>query len=516
MNKKSILIKSLLGIATGFLLIVSFPKADLWFCAWVSFIPLLISLKNTDYKQSFFIGFFSGFAACLGIFYWIVVAIVTDGNSIFLGLAGLGALSAYMALYYGIFAMLFSWGTNQNFSYVLPFYGACLWVVLEYIRMYLFTGFPWLLLGYSQWQVISVIHIARFGGVYIISFLIMWGNIVLFQLMHKKNYMKPKYMFQFLTCAVCIALIAVYGKISAGKIQNDLLRSDTKSVSFSLLQGNIDQYRKWDETYEKDIYESYQSLTWNAVLNNPELIIWPETSFPGFFEEREKRSWLNNLVKSSKTFHLVSAASVVKNKYYNSAFLLDPAAKLAGKYNKKHLVLFGEKVPFAGILGKFIKVLNDLGGFNEGQGKTIIPYTNGNEIRILGVSICFEAIFPGLIRQSVKDGAQVLINLTNDAWYLKSAAGYQHLIMNVFRAVENNRYLLRCANTGISAVIDPTGRIVSQTKLFERTFLPSTCSLNTSVTFYTKRGDIFVWVCLIFLAALCIFNIKSAKRIFFD
>lgn len=507
----------LLACLTGILIIISFPKASLWFCAWIAFIPLLYAVKNTDLKQSFLIGCVSGFAASVGIFYWIVVAVVSDGNSIVLGILCLCALSAYMALYYGVFALTFSWGVRQNSSLCLSVYGASLWVVLEYVRMYLFTGFPWLLLGYSQWQKLPLIQIASVGGVYAVSFLIIWGNIVIFLLLQEKNYMKLRCIINTAVFVLCISFTLLLGKIS---ITRNMIGSSKNFLSFSLLQGNIDQYRKWDNAYENDIAGSYAGLTGKAALHSPDLIIWPETAFPGFFEEIDKRNWLDNLVKSSKTSHLVSAASEMDGKFYNSSFLLTSEAKLAGRYDKKHLVLFGEKVPFQKLLGRFISVLNKLGGFTEGQGNSVVAFkknvgSNTDTVTLyLGISICFEAIFPALIRQSVRDGAQVLINVTNDAWYLKTAAAYQHLIMNVFRAVENNRFLLRSANTGITAVIGPTGAIIAQTELFETTLLNGVCSMDSSQTFYTRWGDLFVYGCLIFLSVPVLVRIYKNKKIF--
>lgn len=499
----------LLAILSGILLIVSFPKFNLFFCAWIFLIPLLYAVFRASLKRSFVLGFVAGFISSLGIYYWVIVAILADGQSIILGIISLFALSFYLAVYWGLFSLCFTWGIQRNFIIRVPFFCAALWVGLELIRTYFLTGFPWLLLGYSQVKWHSLIQIAEWGGVYAVSFLVVLSNMVVFLVFVTNKQYKKIFSITLLLFFLFITGICIYGKYKIDGIENFLKEHKKHSFTFSLLQGNVDQYQKWDEKYEHDIRRTYEKLISVAVQSQPDIIIWPETALPGFFEDHELRQWLNEQVRISKTYHLVGAASVKGRKYYNSVFLLNPQAHVLGFYNKMHLVLFGEQVPFQKILGRFIKVLNELGGFESGKGETVVPYKE----YFLGTSICFEAIFSYLSRKAVKQKAGVLVNLTNDAWFLKSAAGYQHLIMNVFRAIESRRFLLRCANTGISAIIEPTGNIKAQTNLFDTTILNGTCIFLSSTTFYSRWGDYFAYLCVGFalLYILLLLKVKKVK-----
>lgn len=230
-----------------------------------------------------------------------------------------------------------------------------------------------------------------------------------------------------------------------------------------------------------------------STTENPSrIVIWPETSVPGWIPNEPKMlEWASGVVKRTGAYHLIGAVTQEQGRSYNSAFLFGPDGKIEGRYDKMHLVPFGEFVPFQKILGKWIPVLNDLGGFDAGQNPRILKTPDWP----VGASICYESIFPEIARRQVLEGAAVLVNLTNDGWYLDTAAPEQHFAMNVFRAVENRIGLVRAANTGISGCIDPFGKIAQMTKLNQRTILDGFVSLRREETFYTKHGDIFAWAC---------------------
>ncbi|MBD3272473.1 MAG: apolipoprotein N-acyltransferase [Elusimicrobia bacterium] len=487
-------------VLSGILLTVSFPKWNIYGAAWIWSVPLLLVLPADSFKRSLLLGFNAGLLGSLGIYYWIVVAVRAAGQPVIFAVLCLCMLSVYCALYIACFAGIMAWIKRFSPIMLWPILGAMTWVSLEFIRTFAFTGFPWMLLGYSQWNLPSIIQCCDITGVYGVSFMVMFVNITVFTVMSQPSCSIVKRIGMGIIGFLLVLIVFVYGMITGSVYRDTAPITHDGVLKVSLLQGNIDQYQKWDTQYESMIKEVYADLTMRASDEDPDLIIWPETAFPGFFEEFDKRQWLNRLVKASRTHHLVGAPSFRQKKYYNSLFLMNPFADVIGSYDKKRLVLFGEIIPFERFLSRWIRVLNELGGCTPGTKSQIIELDK----KRLGVSICFEAIFPYHIRESVKHGAQVLINLTNDAWYLQSAAAYQHFIMNIFRAVETRRFLIRAANTGISAIIRPEGRIAKQTPLDDRTWITATVFLSDKRSWYVRLGDTFSYICL-FISLLSMF-----------
>jgi apolipoprotein N-acyltransferase len=270
-------------------------------------------------------------------------------------------------------------------------------------------------------------------------------------------------------------------------------------IRIAVLQGNIEQNMKWNELYRERIMDVYGSLVSRAKKEfNPDIILWPESSVPGYVLSSELlQRWMKRLIDESRCYHLVGAVSYSEKKFYNCIMLFSPDAVMSNSYAKMHLVPFGETVPLKSFLSKYIKTLNELGDFSPGRNYSIfrLPYAP-----IVG-NVCFESIFPYISRNLTKNGAQILVNVTNDGWYLKTSAPYQHFMFNIFRAVENRRMLVRSANTGISGLIDENGRVVSRSAIFEELYLGVTVRPNSRITFYTRFGDFFVLLCFIVSAS---------------
>ncbi|MFH0948119.1 MAG: apolipoprotein N-acyltransferase [Elusimicrobiota bacterium] len=488
--------KIFLCVLSAILIIFSFPiphfAGSLWFLAWISLVPLFLAIQNdTSLKplKSFLYGTLTGLVAYCGILYWLVqtfsAAGFAYGEPKIIGIAALLLLSLYLALYYGLFCLFY---TLYAIRYtLLP---AFLWISMEFLRTRLFTGFPWALLGYSQWNNLPIIQISEFTGVYGVSFLIVLVNLTIANIIVKKERTLKDATTNFLLILIC--LIFGFYKLRELRTSNSELRT------ISILQGNIDQYKKWDETYEQEIVDTYSRLSLYPIpyTLHPALIVWPESSLPNYLRYDEKTyNWIKNLVKKTKTQHLVASNDYKDDKIYNSAFLISADGKILDDCSKNHLVPFGEYMPLRNFFGKFIKVVNEIGEFSSDSNRkhNVINSSAGK----LGVNICFEAIFPNEVRKSVKNGAEIIVNLTNDAWYLKTSAPYQHFTMNVFRAVENRRFVVRAANTGISGFIDPFGRIKSKTEIFTTTTLTDNVMLDSKATFYSKFGDIFAYLCVI-------------------
>ena len=474
-----------LVVLSAVLYILSFPKFNQAWVAWISLVPLSILARRCTTRQAFLWGWLSGILAYSGILYWIIVTFQAAHLSISLAGLCLLLLAGYLGLYWGAWA----WFIQKVDP---PLAGTAAWVVLEYVRTYLLSGFPWTLLADSQVKILPLIQIASITGVYGVSFLIVWFNLVVAQWRLKP--LALSMMAVVLTCLFGYSRLKSYAGEPAGP-----------KIRVALVQGSIDQYKKWDKSYVEDIEKTYEHLVSQAAGSRPAMIIWPETSVPGYLlQEPSLRSWLTGVVRNSHTSHLVGAPVIHNGMAYNSAFSFNPEGILVGEYAKQHLVPFGEVVPWSGFLGHFIRVLNDLGGFAAGTQPSVLDVGGGYPV---GVNICYEAIFPDLVRRSVRQGARIIANLTNDGWYMQTAAPYQHWAPNIFRAVENNRWLVRADNTGISGIIEPTGRVQAASAIFHPAVIEGTVQAHNGLTFYTRYGDLFAWICVMFCTLICLRDI---------
>ncbi|MBN1385307.1 MAG: apolipoprotein N-acyltransferase [Elusimicrobia bacterium] len=493
--------KLLLCISSSVFIILSCPNytgRSFWPFAWISLVPLFIVIQNEKPLSSFLYGILTGLAAYCGILYWLVQTFSAAGEPKIVGITALLLISLYLALYYGAFCFLASHFSLLTSHFSLVF----IWVSLELLLTHLFTGFP-TLLGYTQWNFLPIIQISEFTGVYGVSSLIILVNIAITNIITKRQ--KPFSPSNFLTLSlILICLIFGFYKLK-NPITHPLrsrlseAREPNNSRTVSILQGNIDQYKKWNAEYERDIIDSYSMLALNTSANT-DLIIWPESAVQRpLIRDIDTYNWVSKIVRKTKTQHLIGSNDIQNGKYYVSAFLISADGRIIDEYSKNHLVPFGEYMPLRNILGKFIKVVNEIGEFSSKKRYESINSKSGR----LAVNICFEAIFPNEIRKLVKNGAQVIVNITNDAWYLKTSAPYQHFVMNVFRAVENRRELVRAANTGISGFIDSRGRVKSKTEIFATTILADKVQLMDNITFYTRFGNVFAYTCLI-LSIICL------------
>ncbi|MGC8579136.1 MAG: apolipoprotein N-acyltransferase, partial [bacterium] len=514
----------LLSIISGLLAGFSFPKYGYAILAWVSYVPLLFSIKTINGKRpvlrAYFYGFISGFIANIILLYWVVVAMHRYGNiNLIVSIFGLFLLASILsALYWGPFTLLIKVFMNDSRAGELIFIPV-IWVILEYIRTFLFSGFPWELLGYSQYKNLSLIQIARWTSVYGVSFLIMLFNVIVYELIvwwyNVESVRTKQYPMMFAKTIIVVLLITgvfVYGDITLSNTNREIKQA-TDVLTVGLIQGNIDQNHKWDPVYQNETMTSYFSLSQQAYnLAHPELIIWPETATPFFFQtEYNYREQLIRFVKAHNVYLLFGspAFDYTKNgiNYYNSAFMLSPDGSVIGRYDKRHLVPFGEYLPLKHIFFFLRKLTEGIGDFTPGRQYNLLEFQN---VRI-GTLICYEIIFPQLSAHDVRDGANLLVTITDDAWFGDTSAPYQHLSMATFRAVENNRFVVRAANTGITAVISPTGEIMKSTKLFVPGFIDYRVALLKEKTFYTVHGDIFVFVSM---GIFAIFIIRYIYRHF--
>jgi apolipoprotein N-acyltransferase len=482
----------LLSLLSGILLILSFPNFDLEFLAWFSLVPLFYSIDGKRPFHAFILGFLTGFISYIGILYWIIVAVHTYGNvPLILSALILLLLVIYLSVFIGAFTFLSRLIQIQSGLQTILFV-PLLWATLEYTRSFFLTGFPWANLSYTQYLNLPFIQIADITGSYGLSFVILLVNATLFGVLHQW----PKKTFpirEVVITAVILLGFVVYGYVRMTAVDHQMAHQPPLKVG--LAQGNIDQSVKWDESFQKETLRIYERLSSKLAQEKPDLIIWPETATPFFFQEaQEYQPMIFDIPKRTNAFLLFGSPSykIVKGKvnYYNSAYLISPSREFMGRYDKIHLVPYGEYVPLGEIL-PLGSLGEGIGNFKSGKGIFNFSVPQGQ----FGVLICFEIIFPDLCRKFVKKGANFLVTITNDAWFKRTSAPYQHFSIAIFRAVENRVFIARAANTGISGFIDPKGKILKRGEIFTEEAMSGTIRLSKKKTFYTLYGDVFAWLC---------------------
>lgn len=491
---------------SGVLLALSYPKPGLSILAWVAFLPLFYAIRGKSPKSSFKLGFLSGLVAYSAVFYWLNIVMMKYGKLPLLVSISLTFLMAvYFALYLAITCGLTRFAEDYSIPAVVTF--PFLWVTLEYARAYLLSGFPWASLGYTQYRTLPLIQIADITGVYGVSFLILLVNFFLYQLWRWVRG-KDGASYPFLATAAAISLLLLtifYGFISLNRVDSG------KEIKVGLAQGNIPQDIKWDLSFQEETVAIYERLSRKTAGTGVELIVWPESSLPFFFQkEPEYSKRVSSLARELNSYLVVSSPALEHEdgveRLFNSGFLISADGSTVGRSDKVHLVPFGEYVPMARLLPFVKKMVQGIGDFSPGKAVSPLSARFGK----MGLLICFEGIFPEISREYVRNGAGLLVNITNDAWFGDSSAPYQHLSMTVFRAVENRVPLIRSANTGITAFIDSRGHIQGMTRLFREAMLTGTVRLGTERTLYTRFGDIFAWSCG--MVSFIVFSVVIIKR----
>ncbi len=481
-----------LAVLSGFLTALAFPKFNLFFLAWVCLVPLLFALVRKKPARAFLLGFVSGFVYYAILLYWIPSVPAHYGNlSPILSLLIYFLLVTLMALFWAGFCFLWA-KIRRSFPRWTLLLAPFIWVVQEYAAGYLFTGFPWGLLGYSQVKNLPYLQVASVTGVYGLSFL-----LVLLQSLFVLSITTKKRLPFFLGLAA-VLFVHLGGFL--------ILRApDRTAETFkaAVIQGNVSSDIYWDRISDKEIeglFERHLDLTRQAYDEGARLIVWPEFSVPLCFScfqpiYQEFKTRLIEFVQESQCTLLLGTNETSQahgeTRYYNTALCLSPDLSIT-RYSKMHLVPFGEYTPYKSIFSFIEKVTHAIGDVTPGRDYLLHRF----EGKKFGSPICYEIIFPGLVRKFAKRGAHFLVTITNDGWYGQSSAPHQHFQIAVFRAVENRRFLLRAATTGVSGIIDPYGRILARSELMTQTFLTGQVTPVDKPTFYTRWGDLLPYLSL--------------------
>ena len=501
----------LLVVLSVALQILIFPLPNLYMLCWVAVTPLLIAILRARQPQTlqlragtkllpatplqaFLLAYVCGILWYAGTCYWIYSVMHQYGavNTP----SGLGILilfCLYLAIYHGVFGLLISLlagGSPFNLRTLLL--SPMVWVAVELARTRI-TGLPWGLLGTTQVDNIPLARIAQVTGVYGLSFEIMLVNAAL-----AAAYLaQPQKRKRLLLATVLAALILQAGSL----VPAPAIPADHSAV---LIQANVPilEGSNWTKSYFDDTLRDLAEISLGSPAGpHPDLIVWPESPAPFYNSDPLFRDSVSNVARQSNAW-LITGSLGIRNasatpdqttEIYNSASLVSPSGEWVSRYDKIHLVPFGEYVPFKRIFSFAGGLTKEVGDFSQGTSRA--PLDAGGTK--LGIFICYESIFPDEIRQFAKNGAQVLVNISNDGWYGDSGAYAQHLKQSRMRAVENNRWLLLDTNTGLTAAIDPNGRIVASAARKTRTALQAPYALSNATTFYTRHGDWFAYLCAI-------------------
>ncbi|MBI3318579.1 MAG: apolipoprotein N-acyltransferase [Candidatus Omnitrophica bacterium] len=491
--------KSALCFLTSALLILSYPPFDLGWLAWFALVPWLAFLRKATPRQAFRKSFLIGLLFFGGTVWWVGFVTIT----------GALLLAGYLSLFFG------AWGCWANRLFLRcetpRRQGAVLmglpagWVVLEFLRSVFLSGFGWNLLAHTQWRWIGLIQIASVTGACGISFLVVLINAALYEVFFRERRVLGRITAVGVGVS-CLLPALSYGTLSLLDRMPAAPSSADRSFRVAVLQGNIPQHEKWDASFGEGVWRRYEELTRQAQKEKPDLIVWPETSVPGFLEEEEVLERLAPLAKGAKAHLLlgIPSSDPAGEKVFNSAILLDPEGVLLERYDKVHLVPFGEYLPFPGALG-WLRSLRPVGGFSAGKELTVfhVQQRSGKEKLDFSVLVCFEDLFPALSREFVRKGARAFFVITNDAWFGRSAASIQHLQASVFRAVESRVWVVRSANDGWSGFIDPAGRRLPfprQVPRFHPGLAHAPIGRGEGESFYLLWGDWFVGICLVIIA----------------
>ena len=500
----------LLAILSAILQVVIFPLPNLYMLSWIAVAPLMVAILRTrrpptlqlqgaekllpaSPMQGFFLGYVTGIIWYCGNCYWIYSTMKQYGGINALGAAGLLFVFAlYLGLYHGLFGLIVGWLARResglrNALVLSPF----VWVTVELARTRI-TGFPWDLLGVTQVDNIPLARIATVTGVYGISLEIMIVNAAFAAAFLLRRNRHP---------LLLAALAAAFLLQGARWIPAPAVLADHTAL---LVQENIPvlDNADWTKQYFTDTLTELNRLSLTPMGGqHPALIVWPESPAPFYSGDPLFRTTVSQIAQSAQTWMVVGNIGLENammspqhvTQIFNSAALVSPTGDWPARYDKIHLVPFGEYVPFKSLFSFAGGLTKEVGDFSRGMSRA--PLEAGDQK--LGVFICYESIFPDDVRQFAANGAQMFVNISNDGWYGDSGAYAQHLKQARMRAVENARWLLRDTNTGVTAAIDPYGRVVASVPRKLRNVLEAPYALSAETTFYTRHGDWLAYACAI-------------------
>ncbi|NOQ46153.1 MAG: apolipoprotein N-acyltransferase [Desulfobulbaceae bacterium] len=510
------------ALTSALLLSLAMPgHVGWWPLLFVGLVPLLYAVLHLPPMRCVCMGFFTGLVYHIVLLYWIVIVLGRYGGlPPWIAVPAMVLLASYMSCYLALFCVLLGflagrYRQRERSVATLVWTAPVLWVGLDYLRGTLMTGFPWMDLGYGLYGQPQLIQAADLGGHHLITFSLVLCNgliVAIIDRQHSHVRWNIRLERRVLLAAGCfLVFVGGYSLLRYQVMPSVAARALQAEVA--VVQGNIDQKEKWTPGKKAETVETYRTLSRRALADKTtELLVWPETALPFYPQLDPLAAQVTDFTRRENVWLLTGAPAFTRGEYaadgegkidyFNSALLINPSGEVAGRYSKQHLVPFGEYVPLRSYLPFLEPLVVSVGDFTAGSSSRPLVM----ERMKLGVLICFESIFPEIARNEAANGANLLVNLTNDAWYGRSSAPYQSMSMAVFRAVETKRSLIRAANTGISGFVDPSGNILKKTGLFEETFVSARVPILEKQTVFTRSGWRFGAVCLALIPVLLIFQ----------
>jgi apolipoprotein N-acyltransferase len=501
------------------LLGLSFPKFGHPALGWVALAPLLAVAWDCGrvglLRRAFLLGSIAGVVYFAIALYWLVRVMTQYGGlstpvAVLVGLL----LMAYLALFVGLSAWIVAAAARSHGVTALLLAPAA-WVTGELGRTYVWSGFPWALLGYSQVPVLPIAQSASLFGVYGLSMLLAFtsGALVYAVVAPRRR---------FLPLASVIVLVAILGAWGAWRIRDGSLTQQGTPIRVGVVQGNISQDEKWDDALRGAIMRRYIDLSRAALSENASFVVWPESSLPFYFELGPAGvAPIRRLAREGPAAFLIGSdqlerlkiapgqpAPRERERYYNAAFLVQPDGLNGPVYRKMHLVPFGEYVPLKRLLffvGPLVEAVSD---FSPGDTPEMLPVAG----HLVSTAICYEVVYPQLIARFVNRGSELLTTITNDAWFGSSSAAYQHWDQAAMRSIEQGRYLARAANTGISGFVDPYGRVLAKTALFEPAVRVEEIRFLTGRTVYGRIGDSVAYAGLVIAIMTVVASLRGRRH----
>jgi apolipoprotein N-acyltransferase len=487
---------------------LSFPKFGHPAAAWVAIAPLLVAVVRLGPRgfssthgwprEAFLLGLATGAVYFGGTLYWVVDTMNTYGGLSLPVARGVAALLvAYLSLYPAAFAAAMR-VLVVSFGPMGLLLAPAVWVSTEMGRSYVWDGFPWALLGASQATFLPIAQSASVVGTYGLSFLVVCGSVAAACAVVGRGRTRTAVPAGIL---LSVVLVAAWGW---ARLEASALTREGAPVTVGVVQGNFSQDMKWDPAMEGSIVSRYLRLTAEAASRGATFVLWPESSVPFYFQaspvkaapirEAARRLRVSLLIGGDEMEAAPAGAAV---RAYNSAFLIGPDGEVAATYRKVHLVPFGEYVPLQSLLSFVKPLVQAVSSYSPGQRAVVFDVDGGRS----STAICYEVVYPSLMRRFVLSGSELLTTITNDAWFGRSSAAYQHFEQASLRAVEEGRYLVRAANTGVSGVVDPYGRVLDRTALFETAVFAREVRFLRGRTIYARLGDVAGYLSLALTAA---------------
>jgi apolipoprotein N-acyltransferase len=495
-----------LAMVSGALFVLSFPKFGHPAFGWIALTPLLVALSGAALRRAFLLGLTTGIIYFTGTLYWITGVLAAYGGlQTWVAVLINAGLIVYLSLFPALFALItrrivMAYGRSALMA------APVVWVATELARSYI-TSFPWELLGYSQVTVLPIAQLASLFGVYGLSMLVAAVSAALAFAAEGPRQGPVRYMPAAGAVMIVLA-IAVWGsrRVAAG----EWTRAG-EPIRIGMIQGNVDQAQKWDVKRASAIFQDYVNLTRQAIREGAQLVLWPESSTPFLFEENLPAADVVRTLAQQAQVPIVLGSDQIErghpDRFFNSAFLVRADGATGGVYRKMHLVPFGEYVPFQRLLFFAAPLTEQAGTFSPGLNPELLP-VDGHR---LSVAICYEVVYPDLVRQFVAGGSELLTTITNDAWFGQTSAPVQHFQQAAMRAIENGRYLVRSANTGISGIVDPYGRVLAETPIFQSAVLVGEARFLRTSTFFSRHGDVLAYASVVATLVLLVVASRRVK-----